>query len=209
MPIARIRSGLDSDEFCVDKDSPFSVMHVGKLQVNRPKEPDMPKEPELPRLHCVAANVGSQALSVVRFTPLDRSQLTGIVYRGRELQEVGAFFQNVEHAAEVFGRHLAKLGELGITPWLKRFDIGISSDLGGIPGIFIEQDMLPDESYAVKMCTPEADMMSTANYQYSAWSRGEPAKLRDLEYFWQYTCLAPGEPVLHDVEPLFEENTAV
>jgi len=199
-----IRSGLEAGEKCFDNDSPFDLVHEGKLippiiSIDRTRYLR-----ETPRLHCVAKRPDDTSM-LVRFTPLHKRQVSFSMYGGTGITEVGVFFRNPEEALELYKRHLAKLGELGLLPWISGAATGTCSELDGAPGIFTEQPILPAGSKAILHPMEQNQFVQERLKLYDRWAREEkePAYLSDLPREGQFSKLPGEEIVLHDIEPIF------
>lgn len=200
-----VRRDTRWDEYCFDVGSPFTdVTHAGKLENTATDARYIAKRP--PFNHCVV-DIVDGSLGVIRFTPFRTAHLNR---HGRNLiRNQGAFeLANVlptpDDAIEMHMRHLAKLGQLGLRPWLREIRSGTATDIAPTLGIFTLQDVLPEGHQTGLYGTDYHAVVAQAATAYRKWaeSNNEPGYLYDIGSSPQFS-IVEGELVLHDVEPLY------
>jgi len=184
-PVPKESSTADK---CFDAYSPFNVTHFGKL-VGISQETQVFATP--PRDHCVVIDNATNALAVVRRTPLTkyRTGLPPITRSG-------------EAAADFHDRHLQQLGYYGLTPWITAVRHGSYDN-----SLYVQQELLPEDAEVEIEDDESCQIIQTRVEAYMAWvlRNNEPAFLSDISRPDQYSRIGD-TVVLHDVEPLYQAN---
>jgi hypothetical protein len=184
-------------EECYDAHSPFGYLrHAGKLVLPADLRDKYLQDFPPPKNHCVVYLGTGSALGVLRFYPFTLNDY-------RVNKALGA----PERIIDIHKRHLQKLAEFGLRPWIRDMALGSHPSAPGGGGLYILQDVLPPNAEVGLSSWEDRLAMTLSVSQYQGWAHEnkEPACMVDIQGEDQASKV--GSTIyLHDVEPDYTTN---